>query len=63
MLVKVSAMSRSFQRKKNCTSATVKTALRTIGKPIDQNERIMLAPSSVDASKIRGVPPGSRWPS
>ena len=39
LLVKVSAMSRSFQRKKNCTRPTVKIALRTIGTPIDQNDR------------------------
>ena len=39
LVVKVSAISRSFQMKKNCTSATVKTALRTSGKPIEKNVR------------------------
>ena len=52
LLVNVSAMSRSFQMKKNCTSATVKIALRTIGKPMEKNVRNMLAPSRVAASKI-----------
>ena len=52
LLVKVIATSRSFQRKKNCTIATVTIELRAMGKPMDMNDRRMLAPSMVEASNI-----------
>ena len=42
--------------RKNCTIATVRTALRIIGNPMEKKARIMEAPSSVEASKIsRGM--------
>ena len=50
MTLKVSAMSRSFQIEKNSSSATVKTPLRTSGRPTLKNARNGPPPSRASAS-------------